>query len=118
MEQCVVCKKVVEEEENALECDLCDQWEHVSCIRPVDRPTESLYRALIESTSKAIVYVCSQCRKRGSVAKRLCKYEYESERACEERLASARALDEAREQLDKAEAHYKEESTCMQLNNK
>lgn len=68
MEQCVVCKEVVGEEVNALECDLCDWWEHVACIWPINRPMEN-----IESTSMAIMYVCSQCRKQGSVAKHLCK---------------------------------------------
>jgi len=73
-----------------------------------------MYQTLMESTSKAILYVCSQCRKRGSVAKHLCKYELESERACEERLASACMLDETHEQLQRAEVHYKEERSHMQ----
>jgi len=110
----VVCKKDVGEEEKALECDLCDQWEHVSCIRVTDRSDETMYQALMESTSKANLYVSSQCQKRGSVAKRLCKYELESEHACKEPLASVHMLDEAYEQLQRAEVHYKEERSHMQ----
>ena len=44
------------------------------------------------------MYVCSGCRKRGSIFKRLCKLEMESERLASERLASARVVDE-RDQL-------------------
>ena len=112
--QCVSYKKEVEEEETAIECDLCDQWEHMVCVRLADRPTEGMYQALMENRSKAILYVCTQCRKRGSITKRLCKHDMEYERACEERLASARALTEARERMQRAEARYQEEKSRMQ----
>lgn len=59
MEHCTVCKKNVEDEEQGIECDLCDQWEHMLCDQSVDRPSESLYKALIENRSKAILNVCS-----------------------------------------------------------
>ena len=91
MEQCVVCKDEVGDDDKALECDLCEKWEHVTCVRAVDRPQEAMYQALIDNRSKAIMYVCSQCRKYGSVSKRLLKYDCELERAKDERLASARA---------------------------
>ena len=77
MGQCVVCKKKVEDEEQGLKCDLCDQWEHMECVRSMDRPSKSMYEALTENRSKAILYVCSCCRKQGSVSKRLCKFEME-----------------------------------------
>ena len=109
--QCVSCKKDVEDDESAIECDLCDQWEH---IRSTERPTESMYQALMENRSKAILYICTQCTKRGSISKCLCKQDMEYERACGERLASTRTLDEAREQLQRAEAHYLEEKSRMQ----
>ena len=114
MEQCVVCKNEVLDDDKALECDLCEKWEHVTCVRAVDRPQEAMYQALIDNRSKAIMYVCSQCRKPGSVSKRLLKYDCELERAEDERLASARALDEAREELVKVEAQYREDKCRMQ----
>ena len=58
IEQCGVCKKKVEDEEQGLECDLYDQWEHMEFVRSVDRPSESRYAALTENRSKAILYVC------------------------------------------------------------
>ena len=67
---------------------------------------------MTENRSKAILYVCSRCCKRLSVSKHLCKFEMEYECACEERLA--RALDETRDQLQRAEAHYIEEKSGMQ----
>ena len=86
----------------------------MSCVRSAERPTESMYQALMENRSKAILYICTQCRKRGSISKHLCKHDMEYERACEEWLASTCALDEAREQLQRAEAHYLEEKSRMQ----
>ena len=61
-----------------------------------------------------VMYTCTQCRKRGSISKRLCKHDMEYEHACGERLASTRALDEAREQLQRAEVQYQEEKSRMQ----
>ena len=89
--QCVSCKKDVEDEESAIECDLCDKWEHILCVRSAERPTESMYQALMANRSKAILYICTQCRKRGSISKRPCKHDMEYECACGERLASAHA---------------------------
>ena len=77
MEQCVVYKKNIEDKEQALECDLCNQWEHVSCVWSVDRPSKVMYEALTENRSKAILYVRSRCRKQDSVSKCLCKFELE-----------------------------------------
>ena len=51
--QCVSCKKDVEDDEPAIECDLSDQWEHMSCVRSTERPTESMYQALMENRIKA-----------------------------------------------------------------
>ena len=73
-----------------------------------------MYEALTESRSKAILFVCSCCRKRGSVSKCLCKFKLQCERTCEEQLASAHTLDEACDQLQRAEVRYKEEKSCMQ----
>ena len=68
----------------------------------------------MENRSKAILYICTQCRKQGSIAKRLCKHDLEYERACKEWLASARALNEAREQMQRAGVHHQEERSHMQ----
>ena len=84
------------------------------CVWLTDRPTKGMYQALMENRSKAILYVCTLCRKRGSIAKRLCEHDMEYEYACEERLASARALTEACEQMQRAEVHYQEEKSHMQ----
>ena len=82
-----------------MECDLCDSWEHVACVRECDRVDTQLYEALMKSRSKNILYVCLQCRKLGSIAKRICKLESNCERLTSERLASARVTDEKDELL-------------------
>ena len=64
MEQCIICKKKVDDEEQGLECCLCDQWKHIECVWSVDGPSKSMYEALTEIRSKAILYVCSHCCKR------------------------------------------------------
>jgi len=73
-----------------MECNLCDSWEHVSCIRECDRVDTQLYEALMKSRSKNVLYVCSKCRKLGSIGKRIRKLESDCERLASERLASAR----------------------------
>ena len=50
-----------------------------------------LYEALQGCRSKALFYICTRCRKRGSINKRLHEHEVESARAQEQRLASAQA---------------------------
>ena len=60
----------VKEDEAALACDLCEKWEHVACIRQCDKLSDALYTALVGCRSKALLYVCSVCRRGGSVAKR------------------------------------------------
>ena len=72
MDNCVTCKEVVSVEQDAMECDFCDSWEHVTCIRECDRVDHELYEALMKSRSKNILYMCSKCRKLGSIAKRIC----------------------------------------------
>jgi len=72
-ESCTTRKEVVALEHQAMECDLCDLWEHVSFVRECDRVNTQLYKALKKSRSKNILYVCSRCRKLGSIAKCICK---------------------------------------------
>ena len=101
--QCIICKKKVEDEEQGLECYLCDHWKHIECVRLVDRPSESMYEALTENRSKAILYVCSRCCNQLSVSKHLYKFEMEYECACEEWLVSV--LDETHDQLQRVVIH-------------
>ena len=68
--------------------------EHVACIKKSERPSKALYEAMVSFRSKAIVFTCTSCQKRGSIAKRLMQHEYERSRVEEERLASARLLEE------------------------
>ena len=59
----------------ALACDICEEWEHMSCLRGPDKLDEALYTALNNCRNKAILFVCTKCRKKGSVSKHLCKLE-------------------------------------------
>ena len=43
----------------------------MDCVKERDRPDEQLYEALVRcQTSRSILYVCSPCRKKGSIAKK------------------------------------------------
>ena len=101
MDPCVTCKSEVEADHKAMECDLCEQWEHLGCVKECDRPSEELYAALVRCRgSKSIQYVCSRCRKKGSVTKRMLEKDFELSRvsndlarATDEQLASARQIE-------------------------
>lgn len=80
MDECVICKKTITEEEQAMACDLCDEWEHVGCPRTCDRLSYELHEALKTCRSKALLYVCTRCQSKGSVIKRL--HEHQVESAC------------------------------------
>ena len=105
---CVSCKKTTTAEERAMACDVCNNWEHVGCLRHSDTLSEELYEALKGCRSRAILYVCTRCRARGSVIKRLHEHEVERARADEQRLASAQRIDELTERL--AELHEERRS--------
>ena len=89
---CGRCGLEVEAEQPAMECDICEKWEHVECVRHPDRIESGLYAALIASPSKALLYCCTTCRRKGSI-----KLQSELAVGHEQRLASARAVDEARD---------------------
>ena len=101
MDPCVTCKREVEPDHQAIECDYCEEWEHVECVKERDRPSEELYQALVRCRSiKTIQFVCSRCWKKGSVMKRMLEKDCEltcvsSEltRATDEKLASTRQLE-------------------------
>lgn len=80
-----------------MECDICEGWEHVSCLRQCDKLSGELYEALQMCRSKALLYVCTHCRKKGSINKHLHTHEVDSARAHEQRLASAQAIEHLQE---------------------
>ena len=68
----------------------------------------TLCKAMMKFRSKALVFVCSQCIKKGSVAKRFMQLEYELSRVTDElhrvevaQLASAQAVDTQTSKLSK-----------------
>ena len=50
---CETCGLEVEAHQAAMECDICEKWEHVEYVRRPDRIESSLYAALMASPSKA-----------------------------------------------------------------
>ena len=98
---CSVCNEEVHDEDKALNCDLCDTWEHQDCIRQADRLSEELYHSITHCNNKSIVIVCTACRHKGSLGKRLLKYELESARVNEQLLASERLLEERQRTIER-----------------
>lgn len=97
MDLCVTCNEEVESSHPAMECNICEKWEHMACVKERDRPDDALYGALVKCpTSRSILYVCSPCRKLGSIAKRFACHELELARVTNdlsrERLASAHEI--------------------------
>ena len=58
--------------DQALQCELC---EHVECIKVCDRPSVELYTVLSVASSKAIMFTCTSCRRKGTLAWRLAEAE-------------------------------------------
>ena len=42
----------VEPEQPALECDVCERWEHMECVRRLDKIDKGLYAALLNGKPK------------------------------------------------------------------
>ena len=97
---CSVCNEEVHNEDKALNCNVCDTWEHQDCIRQADRLSEELYQSITLCNSKSILFVCTACRQKGSLGKRLLKYELESARANKQLLASKRLLKEQQRTIE------------------
>jgi len=73
---CSTYKKEVLDMEQALFCDrLCEWWEHLDCIRANDKPSQQCYNALTELKCNSIMFTCSCCRHKGTLAYRLCQSE-------------------------------------------
>jgi len=111
---CSSCKEEVNEDDKAMQCDLCESWEYVRCLRGPDKLDNTLHEALTNSRSKALLYVCSICRARGSICQRLFKLELENECLCEERLASAQSLCDAKVLLEKLRVENEADKTHLQ----
>ena len=92
---CVVCEKDVQSSDRGFQCDVCDQWEHVDCIRKSERPDEALYEELVKRPSKALLFMCTHCRQKGSIMKHFMHFENEVKHAQSEQLASARLLEQS-----------------------
>ena len=73
-EVCETCGLEVEAHQAAIECDICEKWAHVECVRRPDRIESSLYAALMANPSKALLYCCTTCRCKGSIVKQLYKF--------------------------------------------
>ena len=58
---------------------------------------ETLYAALMAPPSKALLYCCTTCQRKGCIVKQLYKMQSNLTVAHEQRLASTRAVDEARD---------------------
>ena len=72
---CTTCQEEVQDHDQALQCELCEQWEHVECIKVCDRPSEELYTVLSVASSKAIMFTCTSCRRKGTLARCLAEAE-------------------------------------------
>ena len=79
MEHCVVCKKNVDDKEQGLKYDLCDQWEHISCCvfcQLKDQAKLAVYEVVIENRSKAI-FMCALLLEARFCSVSKCLYKFE-----------------------------------------
>ena len=58
---CVTFNKEVQIRDQAIQCELCKSWEHINCIREVDRISEGLYVMLCECCVKCSVMPYGLC---------------------------------------------------------
>jgi len=68
---CVTCGEEVKEEYEALQCDLCEVWEQLNCIKVCDRPSHQCYVALAQSICKSPVFNCMKYRRKGTLVRQL-----------------------------------------------
>ena len=59
-DQCITCGVDVKDEDQALQCDLCEGWEHINCIRMCDRPSQACYDALTQTPCNLLLFTCSR----------------------------------------------------------
>ena len=121
MDSCVTCNEEVGNSHKAMECNICERWEHIDCVKERDRLDEQLYEALVRCpTSRSILYVCSPCRKKGSIAKKFACNELELacvtgdlSRVTDKRLASAHQIESQSNEL----ARLREELEWLRVEN-
>ena len=68
---CDTCNNEVQIRDNAIQYELCKSWEHIVCIREVDRIPVGLYVMLCEMQCNALWAVCSVCWGKGSLTQKL-----------------------------------------------
>jgi len=96
---CSTCKEEVLDTQRALFCDLCEWWEHLNFMKACERPSEQCYKALIESRCNSIVFTCSCCRRKGTLARKLFQSEVALESAHSELKFCERLLHENQQHL-------------------
>lgn len=55
---CGSCKAVVEEEDAAVECTLCNMWHHINC----ENVSRELYRILMKNQDDSVQWYCGKCK--------------------------------------------------------
>ena len=95
---CTSCKKEDKRADQALLCELCGKWEHLSCMREIDKPSEELYTLLCQSQCNALWAVCIVCRSQGSMVKKTLELESKT-LDLEERLRTSEMLLQEKDRL-------------------
>ena len=95
----------------------------MECLCRTDKIDERLYAALMASPSKALLFYCTTCQCKGCIVKQLYKMQSDLAVAHEQRLASARPVDEAHDLIavlkeDKARLQAEVDEMCEVLLNK
>ena len=81
----------------------------MDCIRECERPDDALYEALVRGRTKCLSFLCTRCRKKGSLIKQFMKHEFELAHVRDERLASARLLEQSEARALASETTISEE---------
>ena len=66
------CNTEVQIRDHAIQCKLCKSWEHINCIKEVDRIPEGLYATLFEMQCNALG-LCAQFVRERALELRNCK---------------------------------------------
>lgn len=92
---CVVYQGDVSNTDKAFQCELCEDWEHVDCIRECEHLDSALYEALVRCRTKCLSFICTCCCIKGSLIKQFMECEYEITYMQNEWLASVHLLEQA-----------------------
>ena len=96
---CSLRNEDIHNDDKAMNCDLCDTWEHQDCIRRVDHLSEEFHCSITFCISKSIVFMWTACKHKGSLNKRMFKYELESMHANKQLLARKWLLEEQQQMV-------------------